>query len=113
MTDHVPPRLTFGINRLLISALLMSLAAPSSSGQIGAATTPASSLPANTPYVATMTFDVASVREAKDLDLNSGFAMSGQFVPRTTMLRVMNWDIRNLLTYAYGVDSYQIVGSPS
>ena len=59
-----------------------------------------------------MTFDVASVRENKDVDVNSGITMSGQFVPHTTMLRVINWRIESLISYAYGLDEYQIVGAP-
>jgi hypothetical protein len=64
------------------------------------------------PYVATMTFDVASVRENKNVDVNTGITMSGQFVPHTTMLRLINWRIESLISYAYGVDEYQIVGTP-
>ena len=60
-----------------------------------------------------MTFDVASVRENKNLDTNAGYTtMSGQFVPHTTMLRVINWRIGNLISYAYGVDESQILGTP-
>ena len=88
----------------------MALAAPSSLGQAGAATP--SSPPANAPYVPTMTFDVASVRENKNVDVNAGITMSGQFVPHTTMLRVINWEIENLISYAYGANGYQIVGAP-
>src|SRR5258707_13858790 len=110
MTDYALSRLNFGINPLLVA--LMALAVPSSLGQAGASTTPTSSLPANAPYVATMTFDVASVRENKNVDVNAGITMSGQFVPHTTMLRVINWRIESLISYAYGVDEYQIVGAP-
>ena len=59
-----------------------------------------------------MTFDVASVRENKNVDVNAGITMSGQFVPNTTMLRVINWRIGSLISYAYGVDEYQIVSAP-
>jgi len=76
------------------------------------ATTPTSFLPANAPYVATMTFDVASVRENKNIDMKVGYTMGGQFVPHTTTLRVMNWRIENLISYAYGVNLSQIVGAP-
>jgi uncharacterized protein (TIGR03435 family) len=112
MTDYALPKLNFGIIPLLVAAGLMALAIPSSLGQAGAATTPISSLPANAPYVPTMTFDVASVRENKNVDVNAGITMSGRFVPHTTMLRVINWRIEDLISYAYGVDSYQIVGAP-
>jgi len=59
-----------------------------------------------------MTFDVASVRQNKDIDPQAGFTMSGQFTPGTTHLRLVNWDIGNLIGYAYGVDEFQIVGFP-
>ena len=105
MTDYALPKLNFGIIPLLVAAGLMALAIPSSLGQAGAATTPTSSLPANAPYVPTMTFDVASVRENKNVDVNAGITMSGRFVPHTTMLRVINWRIEDLISYAYGVHS--------
>jgi uncharacterized protein (TIGR03435 family) len=59
-----------------------------------------------------MTFDVASVRENKSVDVNAGIAMSGQFTPHTTNLRVINWTIENLVGYAYGIDMYQVTGLP-
>src|SRR5580704_14109977 len=73
---------------------------------------PVSSSSPDAPYVATMTYDVASVRENKNADLNVGITMSGRFVPHTTMFRAINWSIDNLIGYAYGVDQYQIAGSP-
>jgi uncharacterized protein (TIGR03435 family) len=55
---------------------------------------------------------VASVRESKDIDVHSGFTVSGEFVAHTTTLRATNWDIENLIGYAYDVDLHQIVGAP-
>ena len=112
MTEHALPKLKFRVIPLFIATGLMTLAAPPSPGQAGAATAPASSLPADAPYVATMTFDVASVRENKSVDLNAGITTSGQFVPHTTTLRLVNWRIENVISYAYGVDEFQIVGAP-
>jgi uncharacterized protein (TIGR03435 family) len=112
MTDRALPKLNIGISPLLVAAGWIALAVPSSLGQAGAATTPGSSLSANAPYVATMTFDVASVRENKDIDVHAGFMMSGHFVGRTTTYRAANWPIENLINDAYGVDRYQIVGAP-
>ena len=63
-------------------------------------------------YVATMTFDVTSVRENKNVDPYAGITVSGQFVPHSTTFRAMNWDIQNLITFAYGVNRYQLVGTP-
>jgi uncharacterized protein (TIGR03435 family) len=90
----------------------MALAVPSSMGQAGATAAPTSSSPENDPFVATMTFDVASMRENKDIDVNTGITVSGHFVPHTTTLRVTNWSIENLISYAYAIDLYQIVGAP-
>ena len=113
MTEYALPKLNFGVRSLFVGAGLMTLAIPSSLlGQAGAATAPTPSLYANVPYVATMTFDVASVRENKKVDVNAGMTMSGQFVPHTTTLRAINWRIESLISYAYGVDEYQIVGAP-
>ncbi|MGA9584114.1 MAG: TIGR03435 family protein [Terracidiphilus sp.] len=112
MTDYSPPQLNVDISTLLVAAALMAFAAPSSLGQAGTATTSGSSLPATAPYVATMTFDVASVRENKNVDGIAGFTMSGWFVPHTTTLRAINWPIENLISVAYGVDQNQIVDAP-
>ena len=63
-------------------------------------------------YVPTMTFDVASVRENKEADLRQGITMSGQFTPHTTNLRLVNWRIESILSDAYGIDEWQVVGAP-
>ena len=113
MTEPDLSKRTFGINALLAAAGLMALAMPSSlAGQAGTATPPAASSPANAPYVATMTYDVASVRENKNADPNIGITMSGRFVPHTTMFRAINWSIENLIGVAYGVNGSQIMGVP-
>jgi uncharacterized protein (TIGR03435 family) len=97
---------------VFIAIGLISLAMPSSLGQSGAANTPASSQLTNAPYVATMTFDVASVRENEDVDANVGITMGAHFVPHAATYRATNWDIENLISDAYGVDRYQMVGIP-
>ena len=112
MIEATLPKLNFGVNALLVAAGLMALAVSSSQGQAGAAAAPVSPLPADAPYVPTMTFDVASVRENKDVDIHAGFTMSGRFVPHTTTYRATNWPIGGLIGAAYGVMSYQIVGLP-
>ena len=112
VTEHALPKFSFGVIRLFVAAGLMALPVPSSLAQTGAATRSTSFLPANAPYVATMTFDVASVRENKNVDANAGITMSGQFVPHATTLRVINWRIESLISYAYRVDESQIVGAP-
>jgi len=111
MKDCGFPRLNVGLLHSLVAAGLMATAAHYAFGQSGAMAKQATS-PANAPYVATMTFDVASVRENKNLDVNAGVAMSAHFVPNTTVLRVRNWDIENLISDACRVDRYQVVGVP-
>jgi bla regulator protein blaR1 len=67
---------------------------------------------ANTPYIPTLTFDVASVREAK-VDYNAGITVSGSFTPHTTNFHATNWSILNLVASAYRANSYQISGIPA
>lgn len=38
--------------------------------------------------------------------------MSGDFVPHITILPATNWTSEILISYAYGVNQYQIVGAP-
>jgi uncharacterized protein (TIGR03435 family) len=59
-----------------------------------------------------MTFDVASVRENKNLDMNAGLTMGAQFVSHSTTYRATNWPIESLISEAYSVLGYQIVGAP-
>jgi uncharacterized protein (TIGR03435 family) len=102
----------FRISTFLFAAGSMALAAPSSLGQTGAATTQTPAIPSNTSYVPTMTFDIASVRENKNIDPRAGITVSGWFIPHTTTFRVINWRIDNLISNAYGIDESQIEGSP-
>jgi uncharacterized protein (TIGR03435 family) len=95
----------------LIVAGFMVLVAPVCGAQAESASTPVWSS-TNTGYVPTMTFDVASVRENKDIDVHRGMVVSGQFVPHTAIFRANNWDIQNLIGFAYGVDRSQMVGLP-
>lgn len=112
MTENALRIVNMRINPLFFAAGWMAFAASSSLGQAGAAASPASSAPANAPYVATMTFDVASVRENKNIDMHAGFTMGGQFVLNSTTFRGTNLPIESLIGIAYGVDRYQIVNAP-
>jgi len=67
---------------------------------------------AGAAYVPTMVFDVASVRENKEADLRRGITMSGQFTPHTTNLRLINWRIESILSAAFGIQEWQVVGAP-
>ena len=59
-----------------------------------------------------MTFDVASVREDKDVDLRR-LTMRCFLMPHTTTFRGTNCRIENLIWTAYGAMPYQIVGAPN
>ena len=113
MNEYSLPKLNFCVNTLFVAAVLVALAVPSCMGQAGEAATPSSSSQASAPYLPTMTFDVASVRENKDVDTHAGFIMSpGRFMPRTATFRANNSPIESLIRIAYGSDWYQIVGLP-
>jgi uncharacterized protein (TIGR03435 family) len=90
----------------------MAVALPSCLGQAGAVSAPASSAVASAQYVPTMTFDVASVRQNKDVDLSAGITMGAHFAPNSTTVRVDNFSIENLIGMSYGVDQNRIVGLP-
>src|SRR5580700_3978562 len=112
MTEHDLSHRILGINPLIAAAGWVALAMPSSLvGQAGTATTPPSA-PANPPYVATVAFDVASVRENKNADPNVGITMSGRFAPHTGRFQAVNWSIENLIGVAYNADRFQLVGVP-
>jgi hypothetical protein len=78
MTKNAFPRPGFGINPLVVAAGLIVFGVHSGLGQAGAATTPTLASTASEPYVPTMTFDVASVRENKNVDFSGGFIMTGR-----------------------------------
>ncbi|WP_263378271.1 TIGR03435 family protein [Granulicella paludicola] len=65
---------------------------------------------ASAEYVPTMTFDVASVRESPPAN---SYLVGGGFVSGSTTFRVTNFDIRNLLSVAYGIRWDQMVGVPN
>lgn len=113
ITERAPSTLNVAVSLLSVAAGLTILVMSSAGQAIGTATTKSPS-PADADYVATMTFDVASVRENKEIDVNRGFTMlSGGFVPHTSTLRVINWQIENLISEAYGVDRFQILDLPN
>ncbi len=57
-----------------------------------------------------MTFDVASVRESPPA---TSYFVGGGFVSGSTSFRVTNFDVRNLLSSAYGIRWDQMVGVPN
>ena len=111
MTLHAHSGSNSEVKLLVLVAGLMAFAVPCALGQAVAAVS-AASTPESAQYVPTMTFDVASVRENKDIDMR-GFTMTpGMFVPHTATFHASNTMIENLISTAYGVDFYQIVGGP-
>ncbi len=56
-----------------------------------------------------MTFDVASVRETQPAD---SYTVSGNLQIHLSTLRIQNFDMRNLLVLAYGIETYQMLGMP-
>jgi len=58
-----------------------------------------------------MTFDVASIREGK-LAADGSLTLSFADPPHSSLLRLTNYDVPNLLAVAYGVERAQIVGLP-
>lgn len=67
--------------------------------------------PAAAAYVPTMTFDVASVRESKP-NPDGWITVRGVFTPHTSMVRLENNSVMNLVLWAYPVDGHQIEGIP-
>ena len=64
---------------------------------------------ADTPYVATLTFDVASIRESSPAD---SYTVGGANSPHSSLVNLTNMNVMNLLAMSYGVDWAQIVNPP-
>jgi len=62
-----------------------------------------------TDYVPTMTFDVASIHESP---MSNSFIVSFQNPPHSSLLRLTNNNLMNLISIAYGVRWEQISGVP-
>jgi uncharacterized protein (TIGR03435 family) len=110
MNDYAFPKLTFGINPLLAAAILAALPLPACLAQVGAAQSSTPSLPANAPYVATMTFDVTSIHESRPGP--EMHFVGGSFAAHSGNLTLENVDLFWLLSIGYGVDYHQISGKP-
>lgn len=93
-------------------ALLVGVAgcALSAAGQVAGAA--AAGTVDGAAYVPTMTFDVASVRPVKVANLSSISIGGGWIDPHTSMLRLQNSPLNNLLYIAYGIHTYEMVGLP-
>jgi len=64
----------------------------------------------DTRYVPTMTFDVVSVRQAP---MANSYTLTLTDESNNSLLRIHNFDLRNILTHAYGIDYYQVDGMPN
>jgi uncharacterized protein (TIGR03435 family) len=62
---------------------------------------------ASQPYVPTLTFDVASIRQSP---MANSYAVGGSFEDHSSSMRLENFRIENILSMAYGVRWDQIVG---
>ena len=72
---------------------------------------PAAKSSAQTGYVPSMTFDVASIRESNP-DPATGYSVSFMNPAHSSLVRLANNDVSNLLAIAYGINRPQIVGLP-
>ena len=63
----------------------------------------------NGAYVPTMTFEVASIRQSPPAN---SITVSGSFSPHSSFFRATNFDVANLLSFAYDVRGDQIQGLP-
>lgn len=98
-------KLSREISSLLITVSFMIFARPAFCQERGAEAS-------SSYYVPSMKFDVASVRENKNIDPAAGITMGGSFAPNTTSLRLVNLSMNDLISTAYRVDQEQIVNSP-
>ena len=71
---------------------------------------PATKSAAQAAYVPSMTFDVAVIRESNPDP--AGFTVAFESPPHSSLLRLTNNSVPNLLGAAYGVNYFQIVGLP-
>lgn len=94
---------------LLIASGWMAVAMPIAFAQTGAAPDVRPVATVNQPYVPTLTFDVASIRQSADAD---SYLVSGGFSPHSSSFRVTNFNLMNLLSSAYGIRWDQISGIP-
>ena len=91
---------------LLIAGIGMKPALPASAQAAAAASSPAD---ANTSYVATLTFDVASIHESPPAD---SFMVSARNPAHSSLLRLTNNRAIDLVGMAYGLHYYSIEGAP-
>jgi uncharacterized protein (TIGR03435 family) len=94
--------------QLLLATALSMVAVPLMTGQEQVKRFAQS--PASTPYVPTMTFDIASIHEAQEAD---SYTVGGGLEPHSSTLRLQNFRIENLLSMAYAVKWHQMSNLPN
>jgi len=95
---------------LLLASVGTAIVTPLAFAQSGAQPDAKSVTSEGKAYVPTLTFDVASVRESPPAD---SYALSASFLPHSSSLRIENYDIQNLLTFAFDVRWDQLSGLPA
>jgi uncharacterized protein (TIGR03435 family) len=96
------------MTRILVFTAACCAAASPVLGQVNAAPAGAKH-PADVNYVPTMTFDVASIHESP---VSNSFVVSFQNPLHTSLLRLVNNNVMNMISMAYGVRWSQISGEP-
>jgi uncharacterized protein (TIGR03435 family) len=95
------------MSKVLLLSGVSAIASAQAPG-LGSQTAADSRTPDVPGYVPSMTFDVASVKEAK-VDMGAGFTVGGGFIPYNgTHLRMVNVTIENLVERAYGINFLRI-----
>ena len=79
--------------------------------QVMSAQQPAAKSATQATYTPSMTFDVAVIRESKP-DLSGWIKVSSVDPQHSSVMRLSNYAVPNLLVVAYGVEWAQIVGLP-
>jgi uncharacterized protein (TIGR03435 family) len=106
MIRHGSRRFGIGSFPLLVVVLWILPALPLSAQSAHAAP---SSATANTGYIPTLTFDVASIRESPPAD---SITVSFQNPAHSSVLRLTNNRVMDLIVMAYGLPYYNIAGGP-
>jgi len=66
---------------------------------------------ADEAYVPTLSFDVVSVHESKD-DFSKGFRVGGTNPAHASLVALQNYEAKDLVAMAYGLDSRNVSGGP-
>jgi uncharacterized protein (TIGR03435 family) len=106
MIRQTSPRFSIGCVPLLAAAFCIFRVLPVCAQSATAAPSPVA---ASGGYVPTLTFDVASVRESPPAD---SFRVSFQNPAHSSVLRLTNNTVFDLIVMAYGLRYYNVAGGP-